>query len=124
MRISDKEEENIYSAGAYVKESEADQDIDFIYTFQKSGDYQVYMRFHRDGTLVHQVVYVDVAMSKQERTMWILIVIALLLLVYSLYWAKHHYHLVRENNKKKRKKRNNSTKITTLKIIKNKNDDK
>ena len=103
VRISDKEEEQVFSAGAYAKESPADTDTDFIYTFQKSGNYQVYMRFHKDETLVHQVVYVDVDMSRQEQIMWTSIVIALLLLIYSLYWAKHHYHLVRGN--KKRNKR-------------------
>ncbi len=102
VRVSDAEEEEVFSAGEYTKESGTDKDIDFVYTFQKSGKYQVYLRFHKGKTLIHQAIYVDVGMSPEEKVMWTAIVIALLLLAYSLYWAKHHYHLVREKSRKKK----------------------
>lgn len=105
VRISDAKEERIFSAGEYTKESAADKDVDFVYTFQKSGQYQLYLRFHKGKTLVHQAVYIPVGMSREEKIMWTAIVIALLLLAYSLYWAKHHYHLVREKRRKKEQKK-------------------
>ncbi len=105
VRISDAEEEEIFSAGEYTKESAADKDVDFVYTFQKRGRYQVYLRFHKDKTLIHQAVYVDVRMSREEKIMWGAVAVALVLLAYSLYWAKHHYHLVRERSRKRKKKK-------------------
>ncbi len=104
VRISDAQEEEIFSAGEYARESATDRDVDFVYTFQKRGKYQVYMRFHKDQTLVHQAVYVDVGMSREEKIMWSAIAVALVLLAYSLYWAKHHYHLVREISRKLKKR--------------------